>query len=185
MMIFKAQFVIGLTLLLLLLAGVTGQAQVINSGAQTITLNATLSDSISVNLSGNAVSFTLSAGSATNAGNTGVTATTSWISKPGKNLSVYAYFSSSTAALTDGAGDNIPSANFQISNNGGAYTPLTSTVVFGGASAGMQLYTVKITGTNKTGNHTDNMLFNIDLSTLPQLPAGDYTGTLNIQAQII
>ncbi len=184
MMSFKAQFVIGLTLLVLF-AGAIGQAQVINSTAQTITLNATLSDSISVNLSGNAVSFTLSAGSATNAGSTGVTATTAWISKPGKNLSVYAYFSSASAALTDGAGDNIPSANFQISNNGGAYTPLNSSVAFGAASAGMQLFTVKITGTNKTGNHADNMLFNIDLSTLPQLPAGTYAGTLNIQAQVI
>lgn len=168
-------------MLLLLLSATMVEAQVINSGARTIALSATLTDSISVNLSSNSVSFNLSAGSATNAGSGGVTATT----KAGRNLHVYAYFSSATAALSNGFGDNIPSADFLISSNGGAYAPLTNTVGFGGAAAGLQLSTVKITGTNKTGSHTDNMLFNINLSTLPQLPAGTYTGTLNIQAQII
>ena len=160
-------------------------AQVINSGVQSIALSATLSESISVNLSSNSVSFALTSGSASNAGSNGVTATTTWISKPGRNLSVYAYFSSSAAALSDGAGNNIPSANFQISDNAAAFAPLTNTVAFGGATAGLSLYTVKITGTNKTGSHTDSMLFNINLSTLPNLPAGTYAGTLNIQAQVI
>jgi len=178
----KLGFVLALAMVIFSIAT---QAQVIASGVQTITLNANLSESISVNLSNNSVSFTLTPGSTSNNGSTGVTATTNWISKPGRNLSVYAYFSSSTAALSDGAGDNIPSSAFQISDNAGAYTPLTNTVAFGGASAGLQLYNVKITGTNKTGNHIDDMLFNIDLSTLPQLPAGTYAGTLNIQAQVI
>lgn len=170
---------------MLLLASVISTAQVLNSGVQTITLNANLSESISVNLSSNAVSFTLTAGSATNDGSTGVNATTTWISKPGRNLSVYAYFTSSTSALSDGAGNNIPSSNFLVSNNSGAFAPLTNSVAFGGAAAGLQLYTVKITGANRTGTHADNMLFRIDLSTLPQLPAGTYAGTLNIQAQVI
>lgn len=171
--------------LLLMLSAAMVQAQVINSGAQTITLNALLVDSMSITLSGNTVNFTLTAGSATNAGSTGITATTSWISRPGRNLSVDASFASSAAALTDGAGDNIPSADFSINDNGAGNAPLTNTVTFGGATAGLQLYTVKITGTNKTGSHVDNMLFNIDLSSIPQLPAGTYTGTLSIQGQII
>jgi hypothetical protein len=168
-----------------MLSAVMAKAQIINSAAQTITLNATLNDSLSVNLSGNAVNFTLTAGSASNPGNTGISSTTTWISKPGRNLHVNAYFATAGSALNDGFGNNIPSANFRISANGGAFAPLTNTVAFGGANAGVQLFTVKITGTNKTGNHTDNLLFNIDLSTLPNLPAGTYTGTLNIQAQII
>jgi hypothetical protein len=170
---------------LLLLCAVSAGAQVINSGVQTVSLNATLNDSISLTLSSNAVSFVLTAGSATNSGNTGVTATTTWISRPGRDVSVLAYFSSATSALSNGAGSNIPSAAFSISNNGGAYLPLTTTVAFGGANAGRQIFTVKVTGQNKTGTHADNMLFNIDLSALPQLPAGTYTGTLNIQAQVI
>jgi hypothetical protein len=58
-------------------------------------------------------------------------------------------------------------------------------VSFGAANAGLQLFTVKVTGQNKTGSHVDNMLFNINLTALPQLPAGSYVGTLNIQAQVI
>ena len=51
-------------------------AQVRNSGASPIALNAVLSDSITLTLSGNAVNFTLTGGSPTNPGSTGITATT-------------------------------------------------------------------------------------------------------------
>jgi hypothetical protein len=172
------------TALLLMVTGSAG-AQVVSSGAQAITLNANLSDSISLTLSSNSVSFVLTAGSATNSGSTGVTATTNWVSRPGRDVHVYAYFASATSALTDGVGDNIPSSAFSISNNGGAYAPLNTTVPFGGGNAGREIFTVKITGLNKVGTHADSMLFNIDLSAIPQLPAGIYAGTLNIQAQVI
>jgi hypothetical protein len=106
--------------------------------------------------------------------------------KPGRtNLTLDAYFTSASAALTDGAGDNIPSSAFQISDNGATAAGLSNTVAFGAASAGLNLRTVAITGLNKNSSATDIMTFNIDLSggTLPQLPAATYTGTLNIQAQ--
>jgi hypothetical protein len=177
-----AQFVCFFALLVL---GTAVHAQVLNSGAQTIALNAILGESMSVNLSSHAVNFTLVAGSATNNGSTGVTAITSWISRPGRTVSVYAYFSSSTAALSNGLGDNIPSSDFLISDNGGAYRALTNNVAFGAANAGLRLYRARLNGATRRGTHTDNMLFRINLSTLPQLPAGTYTGTLNIQAQAI
>jgi hypothetical protein len=162
------------------------RAQVRNSGASTITLQAVLTDSVSVSLSGNAVNFNLTAGNASNPGSVGVTATTSWLLKPSVgSVKLYAFFSSSTAALTDGAGDNIPSADFQISDNAGPFTALTSTVPFGGANAGLLVSSVTILGNNKSGSHTDVLNFNINLSTLPNMPAGTYTGTLTIQAQAI
>ena len=161
-------------------------AQVLNSGASTITLNAVLNDSITVSLSANAVNFTLTQGSGSNPGSTGVTATTSWLLRPNVgSLKLYAFFASSTAALTDGAGNNIPSADFQISNNAGPFNALTNTVPFGGANAGLQLSSTPILGNNRTGTRTDNMNFNINLVPLPNLPAGIYTGTLTIQAQAI
>lgn len=164
----------------------SAQAQVLNSGAQTITLQAVLTDSISVSLSSAAVNFNLSAGNSSNPGSTGVTATTAWLLKPSVgNVSVYAFFSNSVAALTDGAGDNIPSVDFQLSDNAGPFTALTSTVAFGGANAGLLVSQTRILGNNKSGSHTDVMNFNINLSTLPNLPAGTYTGTLTIQAQAI
>jgi hypothetical protein len=162
------------------------QAQVLNSAAQPITLQAVLSQSISVTLSANAVNFNLVAGSANNPGSTSITATTTWTLKPSVgSLNLYAFFSTSAAALTDGAGNNIPSADFQISDNGGAFNPLTNTVPFGGANAGLQLSATRILGNNKTGTRNDVMNFNINLTPLPNLPAGTYTGTLTIQAQAI
>lgn len=159
-------------------------AQAINSGAQPIALNANLSESLTLSLSANAVNFTLTAGSANNAGSTNITATTSWVLKPGRTaVGVYAYFASAAAALTDGGGNNIPSSAFFISDNGGASTALTNSVVFGGANAGLQLANVAITGANKNSSRNDVMAFNINLSSLGQLPASTYTGTLNIQAQ--
>lgn len=158
----------------------------LNSGAQTIALNATLAESLTLTLSANTVNFTLSAGSANNPGSAGITATTAWTLAPGRtSVGVYAYFTSATAALTDGAGDNIPSSAFFIADNAGTSTALTNTVAYGGANAGLKLATVPITATNRSANRTDAMIFNINLSggTLPQLPANTYTGTLNIQAQ--
>ena len=161
-------------------------AQVLNSGARTITLQAVLNDSISVSLSSSAVNFNLTQGSANNPGSVGVTATTTWVLKPNVgNVTLYAFFSNSTSALTDGAGSNIPSANFQLSNNAGPFAALTSTVPFGGANAGLLVSQTKVLGNNKSGSHTDVMNFNINLTTLPNLPAGTYTGTLTIQAQAI
>src|SRR5579864_6795887 len=99
------------------LAGMS-HAQVINSAASTITLNAVLSQSVTLTLSANAVNFNLTAGSAANPGSTAITATTAWTLKPSVgSVNVYAFFSNSASALTDGAGNNIPSADFQISNN--------------------------------------------------------------------
>ena len=170
--------------LLAVMCAVSLASAQINSGAQPITLNANLAESLTVSLSGNNVNFTLTPGSPNNAGSTTITATTAWVLKPGRTaVGVYAYFGSSASALNDGAGDNIPSSAFFISDNGGASTALTSTVAFGGANAGLQLANVSITGANKNANRTDVMAFNINLSALPQLPANPYTGTLNIQAQ--
>lgn len=178
---------IAVVMLVMTLAVSLASAQALNSGAQTIALNAVLNESLTLNLSANSVNFALTAGSAANAGSTNITATTAWTLKPGRTaVGVYAYFASAAAALTDGAGDNIPSSAFFISDNGGASTALTNTVVFsGGAASGYQMATVPITGANKAASRTDVMAFNINLTggTLPQLPANTYTGTLNIQAQ--
>ena len=174
--------------LVVMIAGMTslGAAQVLNSGAQPIALNATLAESLTLTLSANTVNFTLAAGSATNAGSANITATTTWVLKPGRtNVTVDAYFANAGAALTDGAGDNIPSSAFFIADNGGASAALVNTVAFGAANGGLRLANVGITGANKNFTRTDQMAFNINLTggALPQLPAAIYTGTLNIQAQ--
>jgi hypothetical protein len=174
-----------LAVIALVVASAAGaSAQVANSGAQAIALNASLTESLTVSLSANAVNFTLASGSAANAGSANVTATTAWVLKPGRTaLGVWAYFATTTA-LTDGT-NNIPSSAFKISDNGGTSTGLTTVSPFNAAADGFQLANVPITALNRAGTRNDIMAFNIDLSTgtLPQLPASVYTGTLNIQAQ--
>ncbi len=130
-------FQVGLVLLLMASAVSVSAAQ-LNSGAQTIALNATLSESLTLSLSANAVNFTLAAGAANNPGSTNITATTAWTLKPGRTaVGVYAYFTNAAAALTDGT-NNIPSSAFSISDNGGAFAALTNTVAYGPANAGLQ-----------------------------------------------
>jgi hypothetical protein len=97
-------------------------------------------------------------------------------------VTVYAFFASSTSALTDGVGDNIPSADFQISDNGGGFRALNRTVPFGDGKAGLALARSFVRG-NYRGTRTDVMKFNINLRPLPKLPADSYTGMLTIQAQ--
>jgi hypothetical protein len=178
----------GVVLLALLLLGAmsgTAAAQAPrNSGASAILLSASVGEAVTVTLSANAVHFNLTPGTATNPGDTGITVTTSWNSKPGRDLNVYAYFSSATAALSNGTA-NIPSSAFSISTNGGAYLPVTNTVIFGGAGAGLQVgLPTKIMGLNKRGTRVDTMLFNLNISALT-LPGGTYTGVLTVRAQAI
>jgi|SRR5437588_283082 len=182
----SANIRVAILIAVLTAAMVGAHAQAVSSGAQAISLNAALTESISLTLSAGAVNFNLTAGSASNPGSTSISATTSWVLRPSRGrLNVYAFFSSASSALSDGSGNNIPSSSFQVSENGGAFLALTNAVPFGGANAGLQLATVPILGNNKQGSRTDTMNFNINLSTTPSLPAGVYTGTLTIQVQAI
>lgn len=174
---------VAVIMMIIAAASSMASAQVLNSGAQAITLNATLNESLTLGLSGNSVNFPLTSGSATNPGNTNITATTSWVLGSGRTaVGVYAYFTDGASALSAGS-NNIPSSAFHIADNGGASLPLTNTVAYGGANAGLQLANVAITSANFASTRNDVMAFNIDLSSLAQLPAANYTGTLNIQAQ--
>ncbi len=171
--------------LLVFIAGAVASAQV-NSNTQTVTLTATLNESLTVNLSGNVVTFSMTPGAANNPGNTIITASTNWALNSGRNtVRLYAYFAAAATALTNGAGGNIPSSAFKISVNGGASNALVNTVAFGGATAGLQLFTQAITNANRVSNRNDTLAFTIDLSggTLPTLAPGGYNGTLSIQAQ--
>ncbi len=140
--------------------------------------------SLAVSLSSNAVNFNLTRGSDTNPGSTSITATTTCSGCLFQPVNVYAYFNNAASALSS-SGNNIPSSAFEISANGGAFRALNNTVVFGGAGAGLQISNFFVLIGPFGGSHTDTLAFNIDLSggTLPNLPPGNYTGTLTIRAQ--
>jgi len=163
-------------------------AAALNSNTQTVALNATLGESLTISASVSTVSFTLANGS-TVTGDKAVPITTTWVMGPGRtSVKLYGYFASSSAALTDGytTPDNIPSASVLGQVTTGApttYTAFTQTAPWGAASAGLLLVNQAITASpaNFVGNRTDNL--NLEINTPAQLPAGTYTGTLTLQAQ--
>jgi hypothetical protein len=65
------------------------------------------------------------------------------------------------------------------------FTAFSQTAPLGAAGAGLTLFSEALTGTNHTANRTDNLNLEINLAAQPLLPAGTYTGTLNIQAQAL
>lgn len=162
----------------------------INSNTGTVTLNATLSESLTVTVnSGSTVNFTLAPNAAANAGSTTTGITTAWVLKPGRTaVAVWAYFGSATAALvhqTAGNTVDIPSSAVKIQVGGaGPFNALTGVSPFNAAASGLQIgSSIAITGANKTSSRTDALAYQIDTTVVPQLPADTYIGTLNIQAQ--
>jgi len=167
-----------------------------NSNVGTVTLNATLAESLSVNVtSGAAVSFTLASNTAANAGTTTSTVQTAWSLKPGRTqVTVWAWVPNGASALSDGAGNNIPASAVTAAASGsGSAGGVLNTVASGGAgvpafitpaaATGVQIGQVAITGLNKTSSTTTTLTWNINTTGVPQLPAATYTGTVNIQAQ--
>src|SRR2546429_4063040 len=87
--------------LLFVAANVPPASAQINSNTGTVTLNAALSESLTVTVnSGSTVNFTLAPNTAANAGSTTTGVTTAWTLKPGRTaVALWAYFGSATAAL--------------------------------------------------------------------------------------
>jgi hypothetical protein len=164
-------------------------APTINSNAANVTLSATLPQSLTVSTGGAVtVTFNLVNGATAN-GNAAVPITTSWVlPASNSNVKLYGYFATAAQALSDGytTPDYIPSANVLGQVSGGnssatTYTAFSSTVAFGGASAGLQLMSQAISSTNWVGSSSNNL--SLEINTPSTSPAGTYTGTLTIQAQ--
>lgn len=163
----------------------------VNSNIGTVTLNATLSESLTVTVnSGAVVNFpALAPNTAVNAGSATTGITTAWVLKPGRTaVAVWAYFGSATAALvhqTAGNTTDIPSSAVKIQVGGaGAFNALTAVSPFNAAASGLQIGpSISITGANKNSSRTDTLAYQIDTTVVPQLQADTYIGTLNIQAQ--
>ena len=132
------------------------------------------------------VSFHLvSKGVATSSTGVGITTTWTGLSRLCK-LNLYSYFSSAGAALTSGSpAVNIPTSAVlgQMSTGSpSAYTPFTQSNPIGGASLLLYCDLFMIGG---NGFRADTLNLEINLEALPQLPAGTYSGTLYLQAQML
>lgn len=158
----------------------------INSNTGTVTINANLPEALTVNLTNATVTIPLTPNTAANqstAPAAGTSITTAWVLQPGRTaVKVYVYAVDPVNTLSNGT-DKIPATSISISNTGqgGTYNALAAGTPFG---TGLQIgAATTITGTNKASSRTDTVFFQIDTTFNPQLSAGLYTGTLNVQAQ--
>jgi hypothetical protein len=160
-----------------------------NSNIAQINLTAHLNESISLTVnSGTDIDFTLAANTAANPGNLTTSVTTAWVLKPSRaSVQVWAFFASAASAMSglDPANTvTIPSSAIKIQLNGaGAFNAMTTVSPFNAAASGLQIGSTAINGANKNGNRTDVLAYQIDTTVVPQLPADDYVGVMNIQAQ--
>ena len=167
-----------------------------NSNVGTVTLDATLRESLTVNLTGGAtVNFTLLPNTAANPGSTTSTIRTAWFLLRGRTrVRLWAWVPNGAAALTNGGGGNIPASAVTATAAGsGSAGGALNTVASGGAgvpafirpaaATGVQIGQIRITRRNRASSTTTTLTWNINTTGVPQLPAATYTGTVNIQAQ--
>jgi hypothetical protein len=153
----------------------------LNSNVATVNLNAVLGEALTVSAGPATVNFTLVPNGTSN-GNAPVSITTTWaLAATRTSVSLFAYFSSGNA-LTDGSGNNIPTANVAGSVNGGASGPFTNATPFG--ANGMTVFAQVLGAGTYNSNRADTIDLTIDTAGLG-LPSATYTGTLNIQAQAL
>lgn len=102
------------------------------------------------------------------------------------NLNLYAFFINSTAALAGSLSPAvIPSSAISGQITTGlptTYIAFTQTSPVGGPGASLKLISQNVLA-GAASSRTDVLSLKIDLTSLPQLPADTYTGTLVLQAQ--
>jgi hypothetical protein len=156
-------------------------AQALNSGTANVNLNAVMNETLTVTATPGTVNFNLVPNGPVS-GNSPVSITTQWaLAGTRTSVALWAYFSNTTA-LTNGTGSNIPNTSVSGNPNGAGLSPFTATNPFNSANTGVQIFNYAITsaaGLNVT--RTDSLALQIDTTGLG-LPAGTYTGVLNIQA---
>src|SRR5271154_3686288 len=163
----------------------TSQAQ-LNSNTASVVITATLLETLTLTATPSSVVLNLAPGGDSDA-SVPVVITTTWaLGSNRTQVNVYGSFASSTVALTDGLGDDIPAANVRGTVSTGVPTtnaPFSQTSPFGAAGAGLKLVTQGIGLNNLTSTRSDNLVLSINLEGGPTLPSGVYVGTLSIQAQ--
>jgi hypothetical protein len=177
------RILLGVLAAALVLLPARAQAQ-LKSNAAAVNLNATLSSAISITAAPGLVNFNLVPNGVAN-GSVPISIKTTWaLPILFGNLNEYAYFTSPVSALSDGAGDSIPSSSVSGSINGGAFTNFTGASPFAAGSSMTLFNQVIFIFFTNPGTRTDTLNLRINTTGLG-LPAGLYTGVLHIQAQAL
>jgi hypothetical protein len=172
---------------LLFLSPVSVGQSVRVAGMKRIPQPALLTLILTVSASPPVVNFTLISGGVA-AGSSAIAITTGCVLSVGlpTQFTLYGYFASSTAALSGGSPvTNIPSSAVLGEVPTGSptsFTAFTQSAPLGAAGSSLLLWTSTV-DLCLLSSRTDNLSLEINLSSLPQLPAGSYSGTLYLEAQ--
>lgn len=170
-------------------------AQALSAG-QTVAMSATKAGQLAVVPVANAAQSiaSIADGTTTVFGPAPVEILTRWDVQPGRisSIRLVGYFVSPDAALTDGLGAAITSAEVEAQMStvaGMPWTPFTGAPITAGAatigSAGgtLEFWSVPISGVNKSSSRTDQLALRLNLTgRATALPAGTYGGTLLLRA---
>jgi hypothetical protein len=168
---------------LILASTSTAMAQIgLMSNVATVALTATKNATLTV--TPNASTATLA--SITDGSNvndfTPVSLTTSWNLTAGSSVRLVGWFATPAQALVNGT-DFIPSSKVEGKVGAAAYAPFTGAALGGVGVAGgsLQLFSQAVGAGSFFGTRTDQLDLRLDLTGTTTL-AGDYLGTLNLQA---
>lgn len=173
---------LGVTALFLIGAG-NARAQVgTTSNVATVALTATKAATLSINPAASTATLA-SITDGSNVNNfTPVSLTTAWNLTAGSSVRLVGWFGTPAQALANGS-DFIPSSRVEGRVGATAYAPFTGAAVGGVGVAGgsLQLFSQTVAAGSFFGTRTDQLDLRLDLTGVTTL-AGDYTGTLNLQA---
>ncbi|MEP7227224.1 MAG: hypothetical protein ABI785_07670 [Gemmatimonadales bacterium] len=168
---------------LFLLMATNARAQVgLTSHVATVALTATKAATLSVT----PTASTATLASITDGSNandfTPVSLTTAWNLTAGSSVRLVGWFGAPAQALANGS-DFIPSSKVEGRVGATAYAPFTGAPVgaVGVAGGSLQLFSQSVGAGTRFGSRTDQLDLRLDLTGTTTL-AGDYTGTLNLQA---
>ena len=161
-------------------------AQAVRVGQAAVRPAAFLGGSVSVSVAPASISFNLISDRVTSSSSS-VGVTTTWTGlRRLSRMNLYGYFSSADAALTGSSpAVSIPSSAVlgqMPAGSPSSFTPFTQSNPIAGAS--LLLYCEPLMA-GSDGSRTDTLNMEINLEGLAPLPAGTYTGTLYLQAQML
>jgi hypothetical protein len=162
-----------------------GTAQVgLTSNAPTVALTATKNATLTV--TPNVATATLASITDNSTVNdfTPVSLTTAWNLTAGSSVRLIGWFATPAQALANGT-DFIPSSKVEGRVGAAAYAPFSAAAVGGvGVAAGsLQLFSQAVAAGSYLGSRTDQLDLRLNLTGTTTV-AGDYTGTLNLQAVV-
>ncbi|HEX3235883.1 MAG TPA: hypothetical protein VHR41_16940 [Gemmatimonadales bacterium] len=171
-------------LALTLAAGVANAQVGLTSSPATVSLTATKSSTLTLSpTSGTATLASITDSSAANVF-TPVTLTTAWNLTAGTSMKLVGWFATPAQAMANGT-DFIPSSKVEGRVGATAFAPFTSgaTGGVGVANGSLVLYSQAVGAGSFLGSRSDQLDVRLNLANTFTV-AGNYTGTLNLQAVV-